>query len=258
MSSNATPNIPATTSLKKKHEERFRHTGRIIVNIMNFIVLVLSVLLIVYISIDTFEDKQLLENHHYMTFQLWVCIFFILDFFVCLIFAERKWRFVGHRLAFLLLSIPYLNIISILNIPLSSDALYFIRFIPLMRGALALSIVIGYMSSNAVTSLFMSYLSIMLLLVYFCSLIFFQREHPVNPDVQTYWTALWWAMMNMSTVGCNVNPITVAGKITAVILPVSGMIIFPLFTVYLTDFVSRSVKKAKDTAHDDNGNKAES
>ena len=64
--------------------------------------------------------------------------------------------------------------------------------------------------------------------------------------------------MNMSTVGCNVNPITVAGKITAVILPVSGMIIFPLFTVYLTDFVSRSVKKAKDTAHDDSGNKAES
>ena len=80
MSSNATPNIPATTNLRKKHEERFRHTGRIIVSIMNFIVLVLSVLLIVYISIDTFEDKQLLENHHYMTFQLWVCIFFISTF----------------------------------------------------------------------------------------------------------------------------------------------------------------------------------
>lgn len=33
-------------------------------------------------------------------------------------------------------------------------------------------------------------------------------------------------------------------KIVAVILPVSGMIIFPLFTVYLTDYVTRAVKKA--------------
>ena len=50
--------------------------------------------------------------------------------------------------------------------------------------------------------------------------------------------------MNMSTVGCYINPVTVSGKIVAVILPVSGMIIFPLFTVYLTDYVTRAVKKA--------------
>lgn len=253
MNLNATSAKPVHDDAKELREKQWHHTGKVIVNLMNFIVLILSVLLIVYISIDTFQDKQLLENHQYMTFQLWVCIFFILDFFVCLVFAEKKWRFIGHRIAFLILSIPYLNIISILGIHLTPDALYFIRFIPLMRGALAMSIVIGYMSSNAVTSMFMSYLSIMLLLVYFCSLIFFQREHPVNPDVQSYWTALWWAMMNMSTVGCDVNPMTVAGKVTAVILPVSGMVIFPLFTVYLTDYVSRSLKKAKDTNSDNNG-----
>ena len=89
----------------------------------------------------------------------------------------------------------------------------------------------------------MSYLAIMLLVVYFCSLIFFQREHSVNPQVGTYWDALWWAAMNMSTVGCYINPMTMAGKIVAVVLPVSGMIIFPLFTVYLTNYVSRNTKK---------------
>ena len=52
--------------------------------------------------------------------------------------------------------------------------------------------------------------------------------------------------MNMSTVGCNISPVTVSGKIVAVILPVSGMVIFPLFTVYLTDYVTRSVKKSKE------------
>ena len=181
-----------------------------------------------------------------MTFQFWVCVVFVADFFVCLRYADDKWRFVRKRLFFLLLSIPYLNIIDWCHIPLSSDALYFIRFIPLARGALAMSIVIGYVSSNAVTSMFMSYLSILLLVVYFCSLILFQREQPVNPQVDTYWTALWWATMEMVTVGCSISPLTVAGKIVLVVLPVTGVVVFPLFTVYLTDFVGRNSKAKKD------------
>ncbi|MCM1522695.1 MAG: potassium channel family protein [Muribaculaceae bacterium] len=220
-------------------------TSRVILNTMNLIVLILSVLLIVWISIDTFRNVDFLNNRPYMTFQLWVCIFFVLDFFVGMVLADDKWRFFRHRIVFLLLSIPYLNIVSTMGIHLSHDAIYFVRFIPLARGALAMSIVIGYLSSNAVTSLFMSYLSIMLLVTYFCSLIFFQREHGVNPDVTSYWIALWWSAMNMSTVGCYINPVTIAGKIVAVILPVSGMIIFPLFTVYLTNYVTGAMNKAK-------------
>ena len=85
----------------------------------------------------------------------------------------------------------------------------------------------------------MSYIVIIIMLVYFCSLIFYQCEQTVNPQVDTYWTALWWAAMNMSTVGCYINPMTVEGRVIAVVLPIAGMIIFPLFTVYLTDYVKR-------------------
>ncbi len=231
---------PTPTATAKKRDV-------IVLDIMNSVVLILSVLLIVFISVDTFKKINFLENTSYMHFQFWVCIVFIIDFFIELHYAADKLRFFRHRLAFLLLSIPYLNIIDLFDIQLTPDALYFVRFIPLARGALALAIVIGYVSSNAVTSLFMSYISIMLLVTYFCSLIFFQKEQPVNPQVDTYWTALWWAAMNMSTVGCDISPVTVSGKIVAVILPIAGMIIFPLFTVYLTDYVSRQSKKGKTT-----------
>ncbi len=223
-----------------------KRNSKIVLRLMNFIVLVLSVLLIVFMSVLTFRKESFLDNHAYMQFQFWVCIWFIIDFFVCIRYADSKARYFRSRIFFLLLSIPYLNIISYYHIPLSEDAMYFMRFIPLARGALALSIVIGYVSSNAVTSLFMSYLSIMLLVTYFCSLIFFQREQAVNPEVQTYWTALWWSFMNMSTVGCYINPMTVAGKIVAVVLPISGMIIFPLFTVYLTNYVTRVATRLHD------------
>lgn len=217
--------------------------AKYVLRIMNTIVLVLSVMLIVWISFDTFRRVDFLENRAYMTFQFWVCVVFIIDFFIGLYLAENKRRYFWRRIVFLLLSIPYLNIVNQMDIHLSHDALYFVRFIPLARGALAVSIVMSYLSSNAVTSMFMSYLVIMIFIAYFCSLIFYQREAPVNPDVKSYWTALWWSAMNMSTVGCSISPMTVSGKIVAVILPVSGMIIFPLFTVYLTDFVTSQKKK---------------
>lgn len=230
------PQIPRHHNLKIEHY---------ITGAMNMIVLVLSVLLIVWISVDTFEKINFLENHSYMQFQFWVCMVFIMDFFVGLWYADDRKRYFRNRLLFLLLSIPYLNIINQTDISLSPDALYFVRFIPLARGALAMSIVIGYLSSNAVTSLFMSYIVIMLMVGYFCSLIFYQREAGVNPQVDSYWTALWWSAMNMSTVGCSISPITVAGKIVAVILPVTGMIIFPLFTVYLTNYVTNALQKSR-------------
>lgn len=228
-----------TTKLKKLNPR----TG--LLGFMNYVVLVLSVSLIVWISFDTFKKVDFLENHRYMVFQFWVCVFFVLDFFVGLFYAEDKWVFFKHRICFLLLSIPYLNIINEANIHLNADALYFVRFIPLARGALALSIVMGYVSTNAVTSLFASYLVILVSVAYFCSLIFYQREAGVNTDVKTYWTALWWTMMNLSTVGCYINPVTIAGKVIAVVLPICGMIMFPLFTVYLTDYVTRQSKKSQ-------------
>ncbi|MDE6288531.1 MAG: two pore domain potassium channel family protein [Muribaculaceae bacterium] len=216
-----------------------RH-GSAVLWICHTVVLVLSVLLIVYISFDTFKDVNFLQNHTYMTFQFWVCVVFMLDFFIEMYYAPAKWRYVKRRTFFLLMSIPYLNLLNMTDLQLSPEALYFVRFIPLARGALALSIVFGYFSKNAITSFFMSYIVILLMVVYFCSLIFYQCEHMVNPQIDTYWTALWWAFMNMSTVGCYINAMTIAGRILAVVLPVTGMIMFPLFTVYLTDYVKRN------------------
>ncbi len=85
----------------------------------------------------------------------------------------------------------------------------------------------------------------MLLVGYFCSLIFYQREAGVNPEVTSYWNALWWSAMNMTTVGCNIEPVTAIGKIVAVILPLIGMVILPLFTVYITNMVTSAVNQSR-------------
>lgn len=198
------------------------------------IVLVLSALLIVYISYDTFKEIPLLQSYNYMRFQLMVCIVFLFDFFLELIFAPDKRKYLAGHWFFFLISIPYLNIIYMCQLELSDNALYFIRFIPLVRGAYSLATVVAYFSQNRAVSVLSTYCVILMSIIYFASLIFFQQERHVNPGVKTYWDALWWACMNVTTAGCSISPHTLAGKVSGVVLAVSGMMMLPLFTVYIS------------------------
>lgn len=218
---------------------------KIIYDIFHVVILVLSVLLIVFISYDTFNNIPFLQSSAYMNFQLWVCIIFMLDFFIEMWLADDRWLYFRRRALFLLLSIPYLNIINAYDITLSADAIYFVRFIPLARGALALTIVLSYISHNRISSIFVSYLSILVLITYFAGLIFFEREHPLNPMVTSYWDAFWWGCMQVTTLGCDIYPVTVAGKILCVVLSLMGMIMFPLFTVYLSSLIINRRKNSR-------------
>ncbi|MDE5979033.1 MAG: potassium channel family protein, partial [Muribaculaceae bacterium] len=85
-----------------------------------------------------------------------------------------------------------------------------------------------------------SYLSIMLLTVYFAGLIFYEREQPVNPGVTSYWDAFWWCSLEATTLGSSLNPVTLAGKLLAVVLSLMGIVMFPLFTVYLSSLILKS------------------
>lgn len=210
--------------------------------VAHWMVLVLSVLLIVFISYDTFKDIPFLQNRAYMSFQLMVCLTFIADFFLELAltpFGERR-RYLRGRWIYLFLSIPYLNIVDGLDLKLDESALYFIRFIPLARGALALVIVLGYISANRITGIFVSYLSIILLSTYFAALIFYEREMPVNPHVTDYWEAFLWCSLQTTTLGSSIAPVTVVGKIISVILSFMGIMMYPLFTVYLSSLILKS------------------
>lgn len=225
-----------------------RHTGSndtaghikdTVLDAAHIAILALSVMLIVFISYDTFNNIPFLENRAYMTFQLTVCLVFITDFFLELALTPhgRRKAYSRTRWLFLVMSVPYLNIIDSYDMQLSPDALYFIRFVPLARGALALVIVLDYIASNRITGIFVSYVSILLLTTYFAALIFYEREHPVNPHIGSYWNAFIWCSLQTTTLGSPVAPITVAGKIISVILSFMGVIMYPLFTVYIGSII---------------------
>jgi voltage-gated potassium channel len=45
--------------------------------------------------------------------------------------------------------------------------------------------------------------------------------------------------MNVTTVGAPIFPVTAIGKVVCVSLPVVGMMFFPIFTVYVSNYYDR-------------------
>ena len=221
-----------------------RKYGRVYA-VLHVVILILSLFLVVGISIDAFRNVSFITQPLYLRIQFWICMFFLFDFILELLLAERKWRYWATHWLFLLVSIPYLNIFDYYHISFSGELGYLIRFIPLVRGGYALAIVVGWLSYNKASGLFVSYLTMLLATVYFSSLIFFVLEHKVNPLVANYGDALWWAFMDVTTVGSNISAITVTGRVLSVVLAALGMMMFPIFTVYVTSLVQKSNEEKK-------------
>lgn len=236
----ATATAPAPAPAPKRSKE-FKD---VVVDISHALVLVLSLLLIVYISYDTFEQIPFLSNHHYMLFQLWVCIIFLADFFIELVFSPDKKKYLKRRWFFFLVSLPYINILNHSQITVPPSIIYYLRYVPLIRGAYSLSMVIGYISKNRAVSLMAQYTAILTAMVYILAMIFYYQEFGPNPYVHSFWDAFYWAAMNMTTVGCYFAAVTPAGKVISVILPILGMLMLPLFTVYVTDRVTQFNKRS--------------
>ena len=121
-----------------------------------------------------------------MEVQLWICALFLADFVLEWILATNWKRYVATHFIFLLVAIPYQNIIAYMGWTFSPEITYMLRFIPLVRGGYAMAIVVGWLTYNRASGLFVSYLTMLLATVYFSSLAFYVMEHG-----QSFGNRLW-------------------------------------------------------------------
>ena len=210
-----------------------------IYGILHLIILLLSLFLIISISIDTFDGIPFYKESIYMNVQFWICIIFLFDFILEYILSKEKRYYFRSHFIFLLVAIPYQSIINYAGWEFSPETTYLIRFIPLIRSGYALAIVVGWFTYNKATSLFISYLTMLLATVYFSSLAFYITESAHNPLVTKYTDALWWAFMDVTTVGSNIVAVTPVGRVLSVLLAALGMMMFPIFTVYVTSIIQK-------------------
>lgn len=208
---------------------------------IHLFVIVLAALLIGYITYDALNNISFISSQGYLKAQFWICILFILSIVAEMVIKRHftTWEWISHFL-FLIICVPYLSIIVHYDIEISPRVHYFLRFVPIIRAVYALSIVTGAMSKSWIKGLFFSYLMILVASIYFGSMMFYLEEHYVNAAVTDYWTALYWACMDLTTCGSAINAITPIGKILAVVLAAEGLMLFPVFCVYVTDAVTHS------------------
>lgn len=206
-------------------------------DMLHLLILGLSLFLVISISLDTFRNIAFYKQPQFLKVQFWICMVFLADYVIELFMADDKKRYIWSHMIFLLVSIPYLDIIHHFGWTFSAEVTYLIRFIPLVRGGYALAIVVGWFTSNRTASLFVTYLLILIATVYFCAMAFYVVEHEVNPLVENFDDALWWAAMDTTTEGSNIVAVTPIGRILSFGLATLGIIMLPLFTVYLASMI---------------------
>lgn len=201
-------------------------------------VLIGAVVLVLMISFDTFQNVSFIGDPRYLRIQFWICMLFLLDITVEFIFSPKKWYYVVAHVFFFLICIPYINIFDYLQLPITGEMRFLMRVVPMIRVAYVMALIAGTLSRSRVTDMFTCYIILLVSIVYFSSMMFYVEEHQINPDVHSYWSALWWSIMNMTTAGCYIGEYTTAGRVMSVILSGGGLILFPVFTVYIAHAVA--------------------
>ena len=205
--------------------------------------LLAGVALIIGISIEV-----LTGNHHtYSAWYLWlqfaVCIIFILDFAHALFVGGHSYRHTLLNILFLIISIPYLNILDWMHLSPHRALAVVMSALPLLRAFVAMGVVVQWLVEGRAKRIFGAYIFTVVGFTYLAALMFYDYEIGINRHLQGFGNALWWAWMNVTTVGAAIFPVTAIGKTLAVLLPSLGMMFFPIFTIYVTNLYSEKHSK---------------
>ena len=185
----------------------------------------------------------------YLWLQFAVCIIFMLDLAYSIYYFKKRATLSEARrhrawldILFLLISIPYLNILGWLHITPGRDIAMLVATLPIIRSYIVMGMVVQWLLDGAVAKIFGAYLLTIVGVTYLAALMFYDYEIDVNDQLHNFGNALWWATMNATTVGSTITPITVAGKLLSALLPAIGMMFFPIFTIYVTDIYNSKSK----------------
>ncbi len=76
------------------------------------------------------------------------------------------------------------------------------------------------------------------------SVLFYFLEHDVNPRIASFMDALWWGFATATTTGYgDITPVTILGKLLSILLMLTGLAIFGMFTALFAETILISTKQ---------------
>lgn len=217
-------------------------------NMLGILKILGGIVLFIAVSWEVIYGDHIHFTFAYLNIQLAVCCLFLADFFIRWAAAAPHSHFLWRNIAILLISIPYLNIVAWSGMRLTHDWAMLVGLMPLARAFFASFIIVKWLASGKVNRLFAAYIFTVVVFTYLSALVFYDYEVLVNPKLEGFGNALWWAWMNVTTVGAEIFAVTTIGKIITVLLPTLGMMMFPIFTTYILEQYAgfKGAKKGED------------
>ena len=186
--------------------------------------LALSVYVLCALTLEAFivKDDEIRKVLQYIDFS--VCIFFLSDFFVNLIAADNRLKYMKWGWIDLLSSIPMIDQLR------WGRASRLVRVIRFLRSLKSIKVIYHSILTRKVQSL-----SFIVLLVTFisyttCSSLVLYFESETNPELSTASAALWWSFLNIMNAKISINSAsTNAGQLMTIFLNKVGLLLFAYF-----------------------------
>ena len=126
-----------------------------------------------------------------------------------------------------------------------------LRLLRLLRVASAINLALGTTRLGAQSLTILRIAVIWVAVVVISALGMYLAEFGENPNVRTFWDALWWAVVTITTVGYgDVSPATAEGRLAAGVLMILGIAFFSFLTATFTSALAYNASsEAKSLEH---------
>lgn len=157
-----------------------------------------------------------------------ICVVFLADFFWRLYVAPNKWLFLRWGWIDFISSIPNLEFFR------WGRALSIIRFVRIIRSIRSMKLIISVLFRDRAHTGMGSVLVMGILFVMFSAIAMLNVETDPQANIRTASDALWWAISTITTVGYGDKyPMSMEGRIVAMLLMICGVSLFAVFTACL-------------------------
>ena len=209
-----------------------------LVLLARLLVLAGAVVLVCVASYDAYMSHSFVGSPFYEKLQLWICFVFFADLIFEWWLAPARKHYIATHVLYLLLCVPYVWVLRYLGVDPGPEWNFVLTLVPVLRAACVLASVLSALDAGRANSLFGAYIVLLLFVLYISSMMFDVAEYGTNPEVHSYRSALYWAVMSMTTTGSQITEHTVVGEALAAVLSAAGLIMFPVFTIYISNMIS--------------------
>lgn len=205
---------------------------------LNVLVFILTIYVLGALIVDTFFDLSSETSKLLNYFDYIICLFFFVEFLYRFLKSSNKTNFMKWGWIDLLACIPMIDFLR------AGRLLRLIRLFRIIRAFKTTKQFIHHIFSNKAKGTLTSVAILAVLLIIFSSIAILEFEDNPSSNIKTAEDAIWWTYSTITTVGYGDKyPVTLEGRIIAMVLMTFGVGLFGTFTAYISSlFVAQKEK----------------